>query len=152
MNQPLRYVIDASVGIKLFLNEPLSAEAHTLFAHLAAEPPAQFFVPDLFYIECTNILWKHTRRSGLAAATAQTYLELLADLNLDITATADLMVGALNLATTWNISAYDACYMMLAQSLGVPLVTADEKLVRAMSGSNLAIEWLGQLALPPTTA
>ena len=149
MIQPLRYVIDASVGIKLFLNEPLSAEAHALFAQLTAEPPAQFFVPDLFYIECTNILWKHTRRSGLAAATAQTYLELLAELNLDITSTSDLMVGAFNLATTWNISAYDACYMTLAQSLDVPLVTADEKLVRAMSGSPLAIELLGQLTFLP---
>lgn len=33
---PLEVVVDASVGIKLFLVEPLSDEAHALFARLGA--------------------------------------------------------------------------------------------------------------------
>jgi hypothetical protein len=33
---------------------------------LAQDPPASFFVPDLFYIECTNILWKYVRHFGFA--------------------------------------------------------------------------------------
>ena len=28
------------------------------------DPPANLYVPDLFYIECTNILLKYTRRFG----------------------------------------------------------------------------------------
>jgi hypothetical protein len=42
-------VVDASVGIKLFLVEAGSEEAHRLFAELAADPPARFYVPDLFF-------------------------------------------------------------------------------------------------------
>lgn len=144
MSEPLALVVDASVGIKLFLHEPLSDEAHALFARLTTDPPTRFYVPDLFYIECTNILWKHTRRFGLAVAAAQTFLEQLVELNLDSTPTSDLIVGILQLAATWNISAYDACYLALAQSLNTPFVTADKKLVRTINHTAVPIYWLGQ--------
>ncbi|MEQ9354945.1 type II toxin-antitoxin system VapC family toxin [Coleofasciculus chthonoplastes] len=52
---PLRCVVDASVAIKLFVDDPLSDKVDTLFSHLDADPMCKFYVPDLFYIECTNI-------------------------------------------------------------------------------------------------
>jgi hypothetical protein len=64
-------VVDASVGIKLFLIEPLSDRTDALFAHLVDDPPSQFYVPDLFSIECTNILWKYVRRFGYPADAAK---------------------------------------------------------------------------------
>ena len=65
------YVIDASVGIKLFVVEDLSEVADQLFDQLTAKPPAQFYVPDLFFIECTNILWKYVRRFDYPAENAR---------------------------------------------------------------------------------
>ena len=47
---PVCYVVDASVGIKLFVDEEFSEQAHALFSHLAADPSAELYVPDLFYI------------------------------------------------------------------------------------------------------
>ncbi|GAB4533470.1 MAG: hypothetical protein Kow0063_15510 [Anaerolineae bacterium] len=41
-------VVDASVGIKLFLIEPLSERADALFNQLTETPPVRFYVPDLF--------------------------------------------------------------------------------------------------------
>lgn len=38
---PLACVVDASVGIKLFVEEDQSEEAHALFALLASDPPAE---------------------------------------------------------------------------------------------------------------
>lgn len=64
-------VVDASIGIKLFLREPLSDATHILFTYLAEDPPARLFVPDLFFVECTNILWKYARRFGYPAANAK---------------------------------------------------------------------------------
>jgi len=63
-------VVDASVGIKLFLVEPLSDAAHALFTHLTDDLPARLYVPELFFIECANILWKYVRRYGYPAADA----------------------------------------------------------------------------------
>ena len=85
-------VVDASVGIKLFLVEPLADRADLLFTSLTMTPPARLYVPDLFYVECTNILWKYVRRFGYS----------------------------------------------------LPLVTADEALVRRMDGTGLDVRWLGQ--------
>jgi len=43
-NERLRCVVDASVGIKLFVDEPLSDQAHALFAKLTEDPPAELVV------------------------------------------------------------------------------------------------------------
>ncbi len=58
MTAPISCVVDASVAVKLYLAEPLAAEAAALFA-LLVDPANVFHVPDLFYIECANIFWKY---------------------------------------------------------------------------------------------
>jgi predicted nucleic acid-binding protein len=141
-------VVDASVGIKLFLAEDLSDRADALFAHLAADPPGQFSVPDLFYIECANILWKHTRRSAYPTDKARKALTDLNGLALKHFPTADLAAQALDLAVQKAITAYDACYVALALRLAVPFVTADEKLARALSSTKYQVRWLGDFPIP----
>lgn len=61
MTIPLKCVVDASVCIKQYIPDPLSSKAVLLFAHLA-NPQNQIFVPDLFYIETANALWKYIRK------------------------------------------------------------------------------------------
>jgi predicted nucleic acid-binding protein len=141
----LRYVVDASVGIKLFVDEEFSERAHALFSHLAADPSAELFVPDLFYIECTNILLKYTRRFGRSLEDSQSDLVDLRRLRLISTSTAELMEKALLLASELNLSAYDACYAVLAQQLGIPLVTADQPLARSLESA----VFLGDLDIQP---
>jgi predicted nucleic acid-binding protein len=136
-------VVDASVGIKLFLVEPLSDRADALFSHLVATPPARFYVPDLFFIECANILWKYTRRYGYPPEAAQQDVVDLARLPLQSASTADLVEEALALAVAHEITAYDAAYVALARRLSLPLVTADEPLVHRLAGTGLDVRWLG---------
>ena len=127
---PFRYVVDASVGIKLFVDEEFSEQAHALFTYLAADPPAELYVPDLFYIECANILLKYTRRFGRSLEDSQADLIDLRRLALNSTPAVDLMENALLLASELNLSAYDACYAVLAKQLDIPLLTADQPLAR----------------------
>lgn len=145
---PLRCVVDASVGIKLFLAEALSDRADALFLHLAADPPAQIFVPDSFYIECANILWKHMRRSGYPSDQARKALGDLSALALRSVPTVELMKDALEVGVQETITAYDACYVALARRLGVSAVTADEKLARALAGVSYDVHWLGDFPIP----
>jgi predicted nucleic acid-binding protein len=137
--EQLRFVVDASVGIKLFVQEPLSEDAHMLFKKLAEDPPVELYVPDLFYFECTNILLKYVRRFGRPLKESQADLEDLGVLALKTVSTADLMRDALLLGSEKNLSAYDACYAVLAQKLEIPLITADEPMVRALDWA----VWLG---------
>ena len=138
---PARCVVDASVGIKLFVDEPLSEQARRVFEGLAADPPAELHVPDLFFIECANILWKYTRRFQRPLEDSQADLGDLRKLNLRVLSTADLMEDALTLGAETGLTAYDACYAVLAQRLEVPLVTADAPLAKTIGWAL----WLGDL-------
>jgi predicted nucleic acid-binding protein len=140
---PPGYVVDASVGIKLFIDDRLSGYAHQLFGQLNADPPSELYVPDLFYIECDNVLWKYIRWAGLEQDVALADLENLSQLDLQVTSTADLMTDALQIAAHYSITAYDACYIALANRLDLPLVTADVKMV----GLTPSTYWLGDLKI-----
>jgi predicted nucleic acid-binding protein len=152
MSKPLVCVVDASVAIKLFVAEPLSDRADALFEHLAANPPGQFYVPDLFFAECANILWKHVRRFGYPSESALQDVADLRALALRSVSTADLIAEALTIALAHDVTAYDACYVALAQQLGVPVVTADEALVRKLAGTVHDLQWLGSFAIPPRSS
>lgn len=146
---PIACVVDASVAIKLVIVEPLSSQAHALFAHLAHDPSARFFVPDLFDIECANILWKHVQHSGYPPVDAQLNLATLAALALQRIPVTTLATDALDLAIAHKITAYDACYVAAAQRLGMPLITADTKLVNKMAGTTCQVVGLSGLSIPP---
>lgn len=136
---PPACVVDASVGIKLFVAEELSDQAHSLFGGLANDPPATLHVPDLFFIECANILWKYVRRFHRPLADSQADLVNLAGLALEVTSTAELIEDTLTLAAETGLTAYDACYAVLARRLKLPLITADVALYKAISWA----VWLG---------
>lgn len=143
-------VVDASVGIKLFVEEEFSAEADRLFSRLAAEPPARFYVPDLFFIECANILWKYTRRFDYPAANARQDVRDLRALALRTVSTADLLEPALELALAYDLTTYDASYAALAQQLNLFLITADEALQRKLGGSQILVQTLADLSSAET--
>ena len=140
------WVLDASIGIKLFLAEPLSDRVDALFDHLADALPARFYVPDLFYIECSNILWKYVRRFGYPLGTAQQNIADLARLPLQAVPTAALVEPALSLAAAHEITAYDAAYVALGERLSLPVVTADEALAGKLIGTSLDVRFLGDWA------
>ena len=145
---PIACVIDASVGVKLVITEALSKEAHALFAHLAADPAVRFYVPDLFDIECANILWKQVQRAGYPLKDAQLNLANLTALAMHRLPVTMLASDALAIAANHAISAYDACYVATAQRQGVPLITADSKLVSKMSGTPFTVLLLGSPTIP----
>ncbi len=57
----MSFVVDASVVIKWFIEENLSAEAEAILGH--GEP---LFAPDLLLAEIGNVLWKKVIRGEVA--------------------------------------------------------------------------------------
>ncbi len=142
-------VVDASVAVKLFVDEELSDKAERLFQRLVDTPPARFFVPDLLFLECANILWKYVRSFGHDAQQAREDIAALRLLPLQPVAAQDLLALAFALAIELDVTAYDAIYAALARIVELPLVTADRKLSRQLAGSGIEVWWLGDL---PTRA
>lgn len=147
-NSSLACVVDANVALKLFFVQPLSNQADALFAHLEADAQARFYVPDFFYAECASAFANYVRLAKYPAASARQDMAELRALSLHATPTADLATEAMELAISHRISGYDAFYVVLAIHLNAPLVTADEKLVRAMTGK-YDVQSLAAFPIPP---
>ena len=130
-------VVDASVGIKLFLEEEGSEQADLLFSTLGENPDSRFYVPDLFFVECANILWKYVRHYGYPPENARQDVKDLSALALRSVSTGDLIVPGLALALEYQVTANDACYAALAQGNKLPLITADQALIRSLQGSGI---------------
>lgn len=139
-------VVDASVAVKVFVQEELSSEAEALLQRFYDEPPARFYVPPHFFSECTNIFWKYIRRFGYPRESAREDLSSLSALPFQVVDLSPLL--PLDLAVEFEITAYDAGYAALARYLGVPLVTADQRLVRKLEKSDCELIWLGDLRQP----
>jgi predicted nucleic acid-binding protein len=78
-------------------------------------------------------------RFGLSLEDARADLVDLNHLGLNSTPTEDLIEDALVLAHAKNLTTNDACYAVLAHRLEIPLITADEQMVKAIDWS----VWLG---------
>jgi predicted nucleic acid-binding protein len=134
-------VVDASVAVKIFVQEELSREAEVLFQRFDEEPPTWFYVPAHFFAECTNIFWKYIRRFNYPHESARQDLASLRALPFQVLDLSPLL--ALDLAVDFNLTAYDAGYAALARHLDVPFVTADERMIRKLENSDCKAAWLG---------
>jgi len=148
ISTPVTCVVDASVAVKLVVAETDSPQAHALFAHLSGDPSARFYVPDLFYVECANILWKKVKRGDFREPEALAKLATLVSLPLELRSSKDLVENALRLAVGCDATAYDSLYVTTADHLALPLITADDKLVKKFAGGSCQIYLLKNLAIP----
>lgn len=148
MTIPLRCVVDTSVCIKYFISDPLTPKVNELFDHLA-NPHTEMFVPDLFYIECANALWKYVRARMYTGAEVQADLASLKAFPLRVVSTADLMADAVAIALNYEISAYSSSYIALSQQICATLLTLDGKLVKAIAASSYNVCSFNDFEVPP---
>ena len=148
MTDSIKCVVDASVAIKKFIIEPLTPKVDQLFDHLN-DPNSRLYIPDLFYIECTNIVWKYIRAGLYDSAEAQANLADLQFLRFTSTRTVDLMMEAIAISVAHGISAYDACYVALSRQNNVPLLTQDQRLVKTLRDTDFNIRLFADFTIPP---
>lgn len=140
------YVVDASVAAKWILpasGETLTREALELLKGYVAGD-LRFVVPDLFWAELANVLWKAVRQGGVKVASAESALHALRDRNFPSVSSHTLLVEAFAIATAFDRTVYDALYVALAINSKSQLVTADERLANALA-AHLPVKWLGSL-------
>jgi predicted nucleic acid-binding protein len=151
MTVSLRCVLDTNVCIKLFIADPLTSKVERLFEHLD-NPSAEFFVPDLLYIECANVLWKYARANLYTAEQVQADLTDLKALRFQVTSTKELMTQAVQIGLDYGITAYDGCYVALSQLVSAPLLTLDERLVNSLVASSFDVRLFRDFLVPSLPA
>jgi predicted nucleic acid-binding protein len=85
--------------------------------------------PDLLRVEVMSVIRRQLRAGTIDDTQADAAIDDLVDLPLVVYATAPLLRRAWSLRD--NVTAYDACYVVLAESLGCTLLTADARLSRS---------------------
>lgn len=137
-------VLDASVALKWALpaaNEPLTSESLRLFQRYR-DGEVDFVVPDIFWAELGNVLWKGARRGRWSRNDAEnTAADFEARRFATVTSIA-LLPEALRIAFAYDRSLYDCLYAALAVQARADLITADERLANALA-ARLPVKWLG---------
>jgi predicted nucleic acid-binding protein len=117
-------VADANLVVYLLLPGQRSDDAVA-----ALERDSDWRLPPLWRSEVRNALRGHVRAGDIDLSTA---IAAMADAVLRFRAAEEYVDSArvLELACGTGLSAYDCEYVALAESLGVPLVTADDRILR----------------------
>ncbi len=136
MTAAMRTVVDASVALKWYFEEPGQVAANRVLED-AIRGERDLLAPDLIVPEFVNVLWKKIRRGECTRETAGEVLELWETDRPELLSSADLAPRSLALATALEHSVYDCLYLAAAIEYDASFVTADRRLARA-AGTVLA--------------
>jgi predicted nucleic acid-binding protein len=128
----MKYVLDASVGIKWVMNEVDSTEARHLrddFRNRIHE----LIAPDSIPLEAAHALTK-AGRWGIVTDATKLWVELMVD-SPKLFPSVPLMLRALGIASRARIGVYDCLYVALAERESCELVTADARLINSLQRS-----------------
>ncbi len=93
--------------------------------------------PSLVYAEVAHALLRLCRARRIGLSRAQAVLDTLYAVPADVRPVESLARQAWVLALDRRLTVYDACYIVLAETLDASLVTADRRLAAATRNSVL---------------
>ena len=137
-------VLDASVAIKWavpFAREPLTDESLRLFKRYV-DGEVDFIVPDVFWAEVGNVLWKGTRQRRWRQDEAEAVAADMQARDFKTVSSRVLLPEALRIAFAHDRAVYDCLYVALAVQFKRDLITADERLANALA-ARFPVKWLG---------
>jgi len=127
---PATAVFDASVFVRAAVDRLPDATS-------ALARRDSWIVPDLMYPEALNAATTYWRVGRLSRPRAEEIVAEWRLLDLDVRSTRMLAAAAFAVAVDRGLTAYDACYVALAEAEQVPLVTADRRLAAATANAEL---------------
>ncbi|PYM60662.1 MAG: PIN domain nuclease [Candidatus Rokuibacteriota bacterium] len=118
-------VVDASVAVQWFANEPGAAAAARLL-----ERDDVLVAPDLMTVEAANAWRKKTRRLEMSRADLEQAVASLLALDIEWVPTRGLAMLAARQALEIGHPVYDCLYLALAGQRSARLATVDDRLRR----------------------
>jgi len=126
-------VVDASVAAKLYFIDQGTAEAR-----VELESGASLLAPELLFAEIASVALKQMRRGLATADQAAAAVASVANLLDEAVPISSLSRRGFELSARHGFTAYDGCYLALAEQRALRLLTADAKLVRRACDQGLA--------------
>jgi predicted nucleic acid-binding protein len=139
-------VLDASVAVKWAIpsaREPF-ADASLRLLKRYVDGEVEFIVPDVFWAEVGNVLWKGTRQGRWRQDEAEAVAADMKARDFKTVASVVLLEEALRIAFAHDRAVYDCLYVALAVQSKTDFITADERMANALA-AHLPVKWLGAL-------
>lgn len=131
-------VLDTSVAVKWHLEEENSDEAARILDAVGSEL-SELLAPSTLQPEFFNTLWQQRRRGKLSVEeVGQAWMDFQAGEPATLYEPADLMPRAAEIVLESGVIVYDALFLALAEYADTVMVTADDKLLGALKGTDHA--------------
>ncbi len=128
----MRLVLDASVAVKLVVDEPGTPQAvHVLHR------PATRLAPDWMRLEVASALWNKVRRGSLEDWDARERLAAVDGFIDEFACATQMLDEAFDLSLSLGHPVYDCMYLALAMRDDASVITADHDFVGAARRSGL---------------
>jgi len=121
--------------------ETLRSEAYRLLDAYGSGD-VDLVVPDIFWAECGNIVWKAVRQQRLGRDEAELAIMSMMNRRLPTVSSIELLPKAVSIALDFGQAVYDCLYVALAIKMKNQLITADERLANALA-ARFPVKWLG---------
>lgn len=122
------FVVDASLVVKWFV-----PEVHSGAARKWLDASYDYIAPDLLFPEAGNAMWKKVRRGELSPDDAQSLVNDISAVGIEVVSMRALVSDAHKLAVATGITVYDATYLALAVRLETQVITGDDKFARRLA-------------------
>lgn len=141
-------VVDASVVLKWQLNdEEHIAQALTIRDDFLVRAKSKLIAPQLIVYEILNGMIIATSRKRVAADKATEAITNLLSSGIEVGEVNPRRT--LELALQYDLAAYDAAYLAVAESEGCELWTGDRVFSEAVKDKLLWVRWVGDYGLEP---
>jgi predicted nucleic acid-binding protein len=125
-------VVDANVVAKLYLKDEQYTDKSDLLFSRFKRGEIHLAAPRLITYEVPSVIKRGAVRAKAGEETWRAAINSFESLGLLIIDDSGAKYEAMRLAIKYGRSYYDALYLLLAEDLGCPFITADYKLVRAL--------------------
>lgn len=129
----MKYVLDASVGIKTVLPESDSDKAVVLRTDFRAGVH-ELIAPDTYLVEIAHALTRAGRRGIVQIEDVSVKIHDLLIHAPVLHPYILLLARAVEISNEFRIGVYDCLYVALAEREHCELVTADERLIKSLQG------------------
>lgn len=132
-----RWVIDASVAVKWFLQEAGSVAARAVLMR-----EGRLVAPDRLLLEVTNVLRRKERRGELTVEHVDRATGRLSSFFHEILPTKPLLASAIDLSRRLDHPVYECVFLAAAMVPATRLVTADDHFHRKIGAWSDIVELL----------
>jgi predicted nucleic acid-binding protein len=130
------FVLDASIAMAWCFEDETTQETDAVLDRIVEDPAV---VPAVWELEIANVLLVGERRGRLTESQAARFVSLLSTLPINVSEIAAPMSTMIATGRRHGLSSYDAAYLILAESEGIPLATTDRALQKAAKAAGVQL-------------